>query len=249
MLGGGDEGLFELVAGAEGGEDDLGGGGVELDEMAGEIDDANLPGEVGGEEGCAAGGGERFDEGVDGLIEGKEVATGLGMGDGEGVGVGELVKEERDDAATGAEDVAEADGRGGERGVGEAEEFGEAFGGSHEGVGGDGLVGGDEEEAVGVVAGGGFEEGMGAEDIVGDGGEGILLDEGDVFVGGGVEDDLGTVSGEEVGEEWGVGDAAEDRGWGVAEFAEVAVDLVEGGLGGVEEDERLGYGSEAFGQG
>ena len=50
MLGGGDEGLFELVAGAEGGEDDLGCAGVESDEMAGEVDDADLVGEVGGEE-------------------------------------------------------------------------------------------------------------------------------------------------------------------------------------------------------
>jgi hypothetical protein len=159
-----------------------------------------------------------------------------------------LVEEEGDDAAVGAEDVAEADD-GSREGMDEAEELGEALGGAHEGVGGDGLVGGDQEEPGGLVVGGGFEEGVGAEDVVGDGGEGVLLEEGDVLVGGGVEDDLGAVGAEEVGKQRGVGNAAEDGDGGAAESTEVAVDLVEGGLGGVEEDEGCGCGRDGRGEG
>ena len=90
----------------------------------------------------------------------------------------------------------------------------------------------------GAVLGGGLKEGVGAEDIIGDGGEGISLEQGDVLEGGGVEDDLRAVEMEEFGEKSGVADAAEERDVGCA--VEGAVDLIEGVFGGIKEDEAGG---------
>lgn len=174
------------------------------------------------------------------------------MGDGEGEAAGDLVEEKRENAAVRAQDIAEADdGPTGGAGFAEGEdgEFGEALGGSHEGVRRDGLVGGDEDEAVGVVVGGGLGEAVRAEGVVDEGGEGVPLHEGDVLEGGGVKDELGAVVVEEVVQQGAVGDAAENGGvWDCS--GQVAVDLVEAVLGGVEEDEVGGIcGGDGVGKG
>ena len=115
------------------------------------------------------------------------------MGDGDGAAGGDLLLEDGDDAAVGAEDVAEADGD--EAGAAVLQrpdqQFGDALGDSHDVGGADGLVGGDHDEVVDAVLGGGGGDVGGAEDIVLDGLEEAGLHHGDVFVGGGVVEDGG----------------------------------------------------------
>ena len=55
------------------------------------------------------------------------------------------------------------------------------------------------------------DEGLRAEDVVGDGGEGLLFQQRDVLEGGGVKDDARRMRGEDFVEQGAVGDAAEDE--------------------------------------
>ena len=101
-------------------------------------------------------------------------------------------------AAGGAEDIAEAHGH--EPGFARVRDLegleihlGQAFGGAHDAGGVDGLVRGDQDEAVDTVFQGEFGQPGGAEAVVLDGFAGLMLHHGHVFVGGGVEDDVGLV--------------------------------------------------------
>jgi len=109
--------------------------------------------------------------------------------------------------------------------------LGDAFGGAHDGGGLDRLVGGKKNDA-GVMRGGGAGEGFCGEDVVGDGGERMLLHQRDVLECCGVEDDGRGMRGEDVFEKRGVGGAAEDGcdrgGWG--EFGGEGVEVALRGL-------------------
>ena len=203
------EELGELVAGAKAGEFDGGGAGVGAQKMMGEVEDTDWCAGIGQKKrgvGCCV---ERGEDGVDGAVERDEEAVSFGVGNGEGVVVGDLIEEERKNAALGADDVAEPDS--GEAGgvlacdaafgvgVGsEKDELGDALGGSHNAEGVNGLVGGDEDELAGVVRDGGLSEGEGAESVVFYRGEGVLFHERNMLESGGVEDDLRAMAREEV---------------------------------------------------
>ncbi len=89
--------------------------------------------------------------------------------------------------------------------------FGDALCCAHHGGGSDGLVGGEQDDAS-TVSGGRCDKHLGGKDVVGDGGQGLLFDEGNMLVGSGVEDDARTVKREDLVEESAVGDAAEVEG-------------------------------------
>ena len=165
----------------------------QADKVAGEVDYFYWGAHVEDEDFAALGEGAGLEDELRGFGDGHEVALHVGMGDGDRAAGGDLFFEEGDDAATAAEDVAEADG--GESGGAYAVEvlddhFGDAFGGAHDAGGVYGFVGGDHDEDFRPVAVGRFGDGLGAEDVVVDGFFGLPLHEGDVLVGGGVEDDL-----------------------------------------------------------
>ncbi len=97
----------EFVAGAKAGEFyfDLfsggrGGGAVVADHFLGEVDDLDWVAEFRDEDGgrfVECGGGE---DQVDGFVDGKEIAAGVGVRDGDGAAARDLLLEERDDAAS-----------------------------------------------------------------------------------------------------------------------------------------------------
>ena len=62
--------------------------------------------------------------------------------------------------------------------------FRDALGGAHDAARVDGFVGGDHQELTGAIFEGGGGENGGAENVVGDDRDGILLHERDVFEGG-----------------------------------------------------------------
>ncbi len=147
---------------------------------------------------------------------------------------------------------------GGGGALAEEDEFGDALGGAHDAARADGFVGGDHQELTGAIFEGGGGENGGAEDVVGDDRDGILLHERDVFEGGGVEDDCRAIFLEDVVEEGGVADVAEngDAGCGALRLgsaccraAEFGVDFVEILFGEIEKNEKATcIRSEAFGQ-
>ena len=109
----------------------------------------------------------------------------------------------------------------------------------------DGLVGGDEEEGADAGGLGLLGQGAGGEGVVAQGLDGVALHHGDVLVGGGVEEEVGAFAGEELAHQGAVaavGHDGEDRGVVAALVDEGGVDLVEGGLGELDEDEALGAG-------
>ena len=150
---------------------------------------------------------------IDGFGDGEEVAARGGIGDGERKTGGDLAGEDFGDAAAGGEDVAEAE-NGSTRG--EDDLFGDALGRAHHGGGRDGLVGGKQDDA-GAVREGRCDERFGGEDVVGDGGQGLLFDEGNVLEGSGVEDEARAVKREDLVEESAVRDVAEVEGCAVGD--------------------------------
>jgi len=93
----------------------------------------------------------------------------------------------------------------------------DALGCAHDGGRLDCLVGGEKNDA-GAMRGGDAGQRLRGEDVVGDGGERMLLHQRNVLEGRGVEDEARCVRGEDVFEERGVTCAAEDAGdrggWG-----------------------------------
>ena len=170
------------------------------------------------------------------------------MCDGDGSAGGDLLLEDGDDGAVGAEDVPESNG--GELGFavdGERlhEELCDAFGGAHDAGRVDGLVGGDEDAGVDFGALCGSDDVEGTDDVVFHGLGGVCLHEGDVFMGGGVEDDLRACGLHDVEEPLGVVDIGDDGPHGdVGECAEqLAFEVEERVLGLFDEDDL--HGAEA----
>lgn len=199
------------------------------------------------------------DEG-DGLGDGHEVALDLGVGDGQGAALGQLLLEEGDDGAGGAEDVAEADGHEPRPGGGvrcptrlQIEslhiELGEALGGAHDVGGVDGLVGGDLDEGLGTGGTGGVGDVFRADRVGQHALAGVELDHGHMLQGRGVEDDLWPHLCEDLGDAAAAADVAEEGlALEVGEArADFVVDLVEVVLGVVEEGElgRIAVGDLA----
>ncbi len=142
---------------------------------------------------------------VDGFSDGEEVAACCGIGDGERKACGDLAGEDFGNTSAGGEDVAEAEDRSAR---GEDDLFRDALGCAHHGGGSDGLVGGKQNDAC-AVGRGCVAEALSSEDIVGDGSQGLLFDDGDVLVGRGMEDEVRTMKREDLVEEKAIGDAAE----------------------------------------
>src|SRR5690606_23122782 len=109
----------------------------------------------------------------------------------------DLAREQRDDGSGGAEHIAEADH--GELGVGAAglqilyHYLSEALGPTHHVRGANGLVRRDQYEALDLQLASQLGQGAGAEDVVPDSFDLVLLDKRDVLVGGGVQDDFDAV--------------------------------------------------------
>jgi hypothetical protein len=106
----GKEEFGEFVAGAEAGELDGERALVGAEKMVGEVEDADGSADLRDEDCWSGMRLECGEEGFDGAIEGDEVAVRVGVGDGEREVVGELLEEEGEDAAFGADDVAETEG-------------------------------------------------------------------------------------------------------------------------------------------
>lgn len=104
--------------------------------------------------------------------------------------------------------------------------FGNALAGSHDGDGRDGFVS-REKNDVCTAGRGCRDEDFGGEDVVGDGGEGLLLDEGDMLVGGGMKDEVRLMERKNFVEESAIGDAAqiEGRAWRWRAVCEVALEI------------------------
>ena len=116
-----------------------------FDHAVGEIGDAEGFAGVGDEE-AAYGMGDGFGEERGNFGESEEVAAGVGMGDGDrdlrwAIWFAKMGPTLAGEPRTLTRRIS------GEAGVGEDDLLGEAFGGAHDAVRGDGLVGGDEEEA------------------------------------------------------------------------------------------------------
>ena len=191
-----------------------------------------------------------------------EVAYDIGVGDGDGAASLDLLTEERDNGAVGAQYIAEAGGDElgdgwraidlGERSVGAAlcdgfveglaVNLADALGAAHDVGGVDGLVGGNHDELLGAILDGEVSDDMGAEDIVLHCHGGVVLHHGDVLIGCGMEDIVGPVVSEELLHAGGVGDRGNDE-YGV-DGGELAShhqpDIVHGCLGLVDEDHLAG---------
>lgn len=244
------EGEFfeEFFAGADTGVDDghfLFGHAGQADHIAGQVGDFDGLTHVEDEEVAGALEAGGLEDELGGFGDGHEIAGHVGVGDGDGSAVFDLFAEDGDDAAVGAEHVAEADGA--EFGVGVLRvqvpdiEFGDAFGGTHDAGGVDGLVGGDQNEGVGFEFCGQIGHVLRSADVVFDGFAWVLLHHGNVFVGGGVDDDFGAVCGKDFAHALAVGDAGDKwncAAWG--DGGEFAVDEEQRSFGAVDHEEFFG---------
>ena len=224
--------LVELLARPHPGELDLDVGpdleAGEADEVRGQVDDFDRLPHVQDEDFAAPPQGARLEDELDRLRDGHEEAAHFGVGDRYGAARANLAHEGRDDTAPAPENVSKANGDefpvvfGG--GVLD-DLFGQPFGGPHDAGGADGFVGGDEDEVLDVGRHGGVGDVTGANDVVGDGLDDVVLHEGDVLVGGGVEDGVGAEVGEDVEDALPVADVRDDGDEG--DVAEVAAELLE----------------------
>jgi hypothetical protein len=188
-----------------------------------------------------------LDDELYGLRDGHEVALHVRVRDRDRPAPGDLAPEERDDAARGAEHVAEADGdearavrparRGGlDQPLAEGLRLAEHVLRSHR------LVGGDEHEALHAALGGDLGDDPRANDVVSHRLERVRLHERDVLVGGRVEDDIGAVAVEEPPDLHPVLDVGE-HGYGRREaplVLQLALDRHERVLGVLHEDDLRG---------
>ena len=241
--------LEEFLARAQAGEGDGDVGfGVarQAHHGAGQVDDADGLAHV-QDEGLAAASHEAgLQHELGGLGDGHEVAGDVGVGDGDGAAVGDLLAELGNDAAAGAQHVAEAHqhhGQGGHAVLVLQDHLGQALGGAHDVGGVDRLVAGDVDEALDVEARGHVGQDAGAPGVVAHGLPGVVLfQDGNVLVGGGVVDDGGTVALEDLLQARGVLDVADDGH--EALFGEGALevfgDAVEGELAQLVDDDLAG---------
>ena len=243
--------LEEFLARAQAGEGDGDVGfGVagQAHHGAGQVDDADGLAHV-QDEGLAAASHEAgLQHELGGLGDGHEVAGDVGVGDGDGAAVGDLLAKLGNDAAAGAQHVAEAHqhhGQGGHAVLVLQDHLGQALGGAHDVGGVDRLVAGDVDEALDVEARGHVGQDAGAPGVVAHGLPGVVLfQDGNVLVGGGVVDDGGTMALEDLLQARGVLDVADDGhealfGEGALEVFGDAVEgelaqLVDDDLGGLE---------------
>ena len=241
--------LEEFLARAQAGEGDGDVGfGVagQAHHGAGQVDDADGLAHV-QDEGLAAASHEAgLQHELGGLGDGHEIAGDVGVGDGDGAAVGDLLAELGDDAAAGAQHVAEAHqhhGQGGHAVLVLQDHLGQALGGAHDVGGVDRLVAGDVDEALDVEARGHVGQDAGAPGVVAHGLPGVVLfQDGNVLVGGGVVDDGGTMALEDLLQARGVLDVADDGH--EALFGEGALevfgDAVEGELAQLVDDDLAG---------
>ena len=248
----GDELLAQLLAASQADELDVnvlvGDEPGEPDQLLREVQDPHLPSHF--ENGDAA---RRFGERggrqhqLHRLGNGHEVALDFGMGDGEGPARRELLVEEREDAAVGAQHVAEAhDAEVGagvpERGQLQDDALRHPFGGAENAGRVDRLVGRDQDELPHAVAGGAARRAQRSHHVVPDAFEHVRLEHRHVLVGGGMEHVVGPARLEDFLEAIGVGDARERRDdlHAGAGLAHLAVDEVQRALGPLEQDDAAG---------
>ena len=255
--------LVEFLALTETGELYLDVGGVaEGYHTLGEIDDLDGLAHIEDEDLSAVAHGACLKDELAGLGDEHEVADDIGMGDGDGAAFLDLLTEQGDDGAIGAEDIAEAggdelgDGRAaidlGKGGVGSAlcngfveglaVDLADTLGAAHDIGGVDGFVGGDHDELLGAILDGEVGDDMGAEDIVLDCHSGVVLHHGDMLISCGMEDIVGTVLGEELIHAGLVADGGDDgEGLDIGEaVGHHQSDIVHRGLGLIDEDHLTG---------
>ena len=125
-----------------------------------------------------------------GLGNGHEVARHVRVRHGHRPAGLDLLAEAAHDGARAVEHVAEADhgenGGAAARGLGLQHQLGQALARAHDVGRAHRLVGRDENDALDAVAVGAFGQHAGAEYIVGEADDGVLLDDRHVLVGGGV---------------------------------------------------------------
>ncbi len=255
--------LIELLALAEPGELYLDIGGMaEGYHALGKVDDLDGLAHIEDEDLAAMAHGACLEDEFAGFGDEHEVADDIGMGDGDGTAFLDLLTEEGDDGAVGAEDVAEAGGDelgdgGAAIGLGEGDagsalcdgfverlavDLADTLGATHDIGGVDGFVGGDHDELAGAVLDGEVGDDMGAEDIVLDCHGGIVLHHGDVLIGCGMEDIVGTVVGEELVHAGLIADGGDDGvGLDIGEaVCHEEAYIVHGCFGLVDEDHLAG---------
>ena len=188
------------------------------------------------------------EQGIYGFVESQEVAASGGVGDGHGFARGDLLCECLGDAVAGGQDVSEPQD---DASGSQDDELRDALGGAHHRGGFDCLVGGEQDDAR-TISGRRPGDGQCAEDVVGNGREGLTLQQRDVFEGRRVEDETGSMRGEDFIEQGTIGDVSQagrhQRGEAVGD--PFLLELVEAAFGGIEQEERRrAKGAEALGQG
>ena len=162
-------------------------------EVPGDVHDAHRLAHVEHEQPAALGDGGGVEDEPGGLGDGHEVARHLRVRDGQRLALLELVLEDGHDTAVRPEHVPEADG---DVGASEAargirhDHLGDALAGAHDARGPDGLVRGDEHEALDADGLRRVQDGQRAADVRLDRLGGVVLEHGHVLVGSGMEDDV-----------------------------------------------------------
>ena len=193
--------LVELLAGAQAGEGDrdLGlGVARKLDHGPRQVDDADRLAHVEHEGFAATTHQARLQHQLGGLGDRHEVAGDVGMGDGQWPAIGDLFAKLGDDAAAGAQHVAEAHHHHRQRGHAVQvlqDHFGQPLGGPHHVGGIDRLVTGDVDETIDLETRGDLGQHAGAIGVVAHRLPGVaFFQDRHVLVGGGVVDDVGLVA-------------------------------------------------------
>ena len=243
--------LVELLAGAQAGvlDGDVHVGLVagQADQVPGHVVDLDRLAHVQHEDLTALGVVARLEHQADGFGDGHEVADDPGVRDGDGAAGLDLLLEQGDDGAVGAQDVAEADGHELRLALPVHHlhhHLAQTLAGTHDVGGVHGLVGGDQHEPLDAVGRGGLGHLVGAEDVVLDGLVGAVLHQGDMLVGRGVEDQLRSVGIQHIVHAGGVPDGADEGHQiqvGITPL-ELHLDVVGVVLVDVEDDELLGVG-------
>lgn len=169
---------------------------AKFDELAGEIDNFDWFAHVEDEDFAAGALSGGLENESGGFRDGHEIAGDIGVSDFDWTASGNLLFEDRNDAAGGAQDVAETNGHelgAGRIGGGEGLKInlGKALGCAHHVGGVDRFIGGDKDETFDAELQCEFGKASGAETVVLDGFAGLAFHHGHVLVGRGVENDGG----------------------------------------------------------
>src|ERR1035437_119539 len=216
------------------------------DEVVGEVDNLDRLPHVEDEELARLPEGARLQHKLHRFWNGHEVATHLRVGDGHWPSRLDLLEEGGDDGAARAQHVSESHRKevaAAVLGGGTHDLLGDALGASHYRRGTHGLVRRYQDERLDRTGDRHRDEVGGAEDVVGDGLDDVLLHERHVLVRGGVEDGVGAEPIEHLSEPPGVPQVGDDRHQvGLWEAPAQLVGDLEDLVLAVVQDEELGRG-------